>query len=82
MGVRYTVSAKRRFTTEKGPKLLSFDDLKNKKGIAFSRAHIYRLINKRKFPMAVRIGEARVAFLESEIDAWIDERIAERDAVA
>ncbi len=61
-------------------KLLGFDEVRNHKGIAFSRAHIYRLIKDGKFPKPVRLGENRVAFVADEIDAWINERIAERDA--
>lgn len=68
--------------TEKSPRLLSYDDLRNKKGIAFSRAHIYRMVAAGKFPKPVTIGEARIAWLDEEVEAWIDGRIAERDAVA
>ena len=31
------------------------------------------------FPKPVRIGKNSVAFVEAEIDAWIEARIAERD---
>ncbi|MPT25265.1 MAG: AlpA family phage regulatory protein [Starkeya sp.] len=31
------------------------------------------------FPQAVPLGEKRIAFLRSEVDAWIEERIADRD---
>ena len=35
-----------------------------------------------RFPKAIRLTEARVGYVESEIDEYIAERIAERDAVA
>ncbi len=43
----------------------------------YSKAWIYRLIADDKFPKQVKIGSRSVAFLESEIDGWIDQRIAE-----
>jgi prophage regulatory protein len=67
---------------KKSVKLLSFHDLRDKKGIAYSRAHIYRMVNAGKFPGYISIGEKRTAFVEEEIDQWIEERIAARDAAA
>ena len=32
-----------------------------------------------KFPNPVRVGKNTVAFVESEIDAWMEQRVAERD---
>lgn len=43
------------------------------------KAWIYRLIQQRRFPASVKIGSRSVAFVESEIDEWISQRIAERD---
>ncbi|NHB92948.1 helix-turn-helix transcriptional regulator [Photorhabdus cinerea] len=43
----------------------------------YSKAWIYRLIADDKFPKQVKIGTRSVAFVESEIDGWIDQRIAE-----
>lgn len=49
-----------------------------------SRSTIYRLIGLGKFPKPVSIsgpaGGKSVFWLQSEIDAWIQARIAERDA--
>ncbi|CAK9884224.1 MAG: hypothetical protein XXXJIFNMEKO3_00606 [Candidatus Erwinia impunctatus] len=47
----------------------------------YSKAWIYRLIKQQRFPKSVKIGSRAVAFVESEIDTWINERIAERDRV-
>lgn len=51
-----------------------------KERVTYSFAHTARLESEGKFPKRVRIGTGRVAYVESEIDAWIAQRIAERDA--
>ncbi|MGM7819959.1 helix-turn-helix transcriptional regulator [Yersinia enterocolitica] len=43
----------------------------------YSKAWIYRLISQRRFPQSVKIGTRSIAFIESEIDEWINQRIAE-----
>ncbi|RYM57871.1 dipicolinate synthase [Serratia liquefaciens] len=43
----------------------------------YSKAWIYRLISQKRFPSAVKIGTRSIAFIESEVDAWISQRIAE-----
>ncbi|WP_340620386.1 helix-turn-helix transcriptional regulator [Xenorhabdus siamensis] len=43
----------------------------------YSKAWIYRLIKEGQFPKQVKIGPRSVAFVESEIDGWVDQRIAE-----
>ncbi|MFD1984213.1 helix-turn-helix transcriptional regulator [Mesorhizobium newzealandense] len=35
-----------------------------------------------KFPQPVPLGDKRIAFVRSEVDAWIRERIAARRSVA
>jgi prophage regulatory protein len=62
-------------------RLLSPEDLKSK-GIDFDRTHLHELIRVGKFPKPVKIGLRRNAWVESEIDAWILQLIAERDGVA
>ena len=42
---------------------------------SFSKTHIYRLINAGKFPRQVPLGPHRVAFVESEVDAWVNARL-------
>lgn len=41
------------------------------KRTGISRASIYRLINKSKFPSPVKISANAIAFVESEVNAWI-----------
>jgi len=43
----------------------------------YSKAWIYALMSKGKFPQSVKIGTRAIAFIESEIDEWIEQRIAE-----
>jgi prophage regulatory protein len=50
------------------------------KGIRFSKVHMWRLERDGKFPRRVRTGQNRYGYLEQEVEDWIDERIAERDA--
>ncbi|WP_455811859.1 helix-turn-helix transcriptional regulator [Pseudomonas graminis] len=43
----------------------------------YGKAWIYRLISQDKFPKPIKIGSRSIAFVESEIDDWINQRIAE-----
>lgn len=43
----------------------------------YSKAWIYRLIKEQRFPQSVKIGSRSIAFIESEIEDWINQRIAE-----
>lgn len=46
----------------------------------YSRAHLDRLETEGRFPKRVRLGQARVAWVEEEVDDWIAARVAERDS--
>ena len=48
--------------------------------VTYSFAHTARLEAEGRFPKRVPIGRGRVAYVESEVQAWIAQRIAERDA--
>lgn len=48
----------------------------------YSKAWIYRLMSNREFPASVKLGSRSIAFVESEVDEWIAERIAARDKKA
>ena len=41
----------------------------------FCRSQIYRLINHGEFPKQIQIITDLVAWLESELEAWMEERI-------
>ena len=47
--------------------------------VLYSFAHIDRLEKAGKFPKRVRLGQNRVGWVESEVVAWIEERIRRRD---
>ena len=47
--------------------------------VCMSRTQLYRLINAGEFPKPVPIGRQRVAFLEAEVAAWIENRTRLRD---
>jgi predicted DNA-binding transcriptional regulator AlpA len=61
-------------------RLLSFRDLKELRGIKFSRRWIDRLIAEGKFPRPVRPGGGmHKAWFEHEIDQYLDDLAAARD---
>lgn len=47
-----------------------------------SRSEIYRRIAAGDFPQPVKIGQRSTAFNAAEVDRWIADRIAARDAKA
>lgn len=49
---------------------------------SLSRTTIWHKVKADEFPKPIELGGIRKAFIKSEIDAWIDSRIAERDEVA
>ncbi|WP_370548609.1 AlpA family transcriptional regulator [Edwardsiella tarda] len=56
-------------------KLLRLSEVLNRTG--YSRAWIYRLLKENRFPQSIKIGSRSIAFVESEVDDWINQRIAE-----
>jgi prophage regulatory protein len=42
--------------------------------VPFSIQHIYRLMHRGEFPLAVKVGAWRVAWKESEVLEWIESR--------
>jgi prophage regulatory protein len=50
------------------------------KGIAYSKPTLWRKERAGTFPKRVPIGASRYAYVESEIDDYIGEMIAARDA--
>ena len=41
------------------------------KRTGFGKAWVYRLISEGRFPAPVKIGVRAVAFVESEVDEWV-----------
>jgi predicted DNA-binding transcriptional regulator AlpA len=62
-------------------KLLSLDELRPKKGINYHTQHIKKLIKDGKFPRPIRLsGGKSIAFIEEEIDAYLEGLKAQRDS--
>jgi prophage regulatory protein len=59
-------------------KILSFGELNATHGIRYSRQHLSRLENARKFPRRVPVGEHHIGWVETEIDAYLEKRLTMR----
>ena len=62
------------------PRFLRVNQVANKTGV--SRSTIYLYLSEGRFPRPVHISERLVVWVESEVDAWMQERIATRKAAA
>lgn len=47
---------------------------------SLSRTQINNYRNQGRFPVAVPLGDKRIAFVAAEVDQWICDRIAAREA--
>ncbi|HCA7568128.1 helix-turn-helix transcriptional regulator [Klebsiella quasipneumoniae] len=54
-------------------RLIRLPEVLNRTGLC--KAWIYRLISRDEFPSPIKLGERAIAFLESDINKWIDEKI-------
>jgi prophage regulatory protein len=63
-------------------RFLTFPELRPQKGITYSRHHLRRKCNAGEFPKPVPLSEQRIAWLEDEIDAWIEAKAAQRKGAA
>jgi prophage regulatory protein len=59
--------------------LVTKKELKSVFGVPYTFQHIARLEAAGQFPKRVRLGACRVAWVAEEVQAWIDERVANRD---
>lgn len=59
-------------------RLIRRKEVQTKTGLGASS--IYAMMQQGTFPKAVNISERRVAWIESEVDTWIAERIANHRA--
>ena len=44
-----------------------------------SRSSVYLLINQAKFPAPVKLGRRMSAWVESELDRWLEEKVSARN---
>ncbi|MGX5835748.1 dipicolinate synthase [Aeromonas piscicola] len=56
-------------------KLLRLSEVLERTG--YSRSWIYRLISDNSFPQPIKIGSRSIAFVENEVEGWINQRIAD-----
>lgn len=63
--------------SEKSRTLIRRPRVEEKTGLG--RSAIYEMIADGLFPRPVPLGSKSVGWIEHEVDAWIDARIAERD---
>lgn len=61
-------------------KLIKMPQVRGNTGL--SKSHIYALAQKGEFPKPIKLSERSSAWVESEVQEWIDNRIAERDQEA
>ncbi|MBS9438640.1 AlpA family transcriptional regulator [Photorhabdus noenieputensis] len=54
-------------------KLIRLNEVLNRTG--YSKSWTYKLIDKGEFPKPVKIGPRSIAFIEGEINEWIEQRI-------
>ncbi len=45
-----------------------------------SRSSIYRLEAQGRFPKRIKIGDHASGYLQSEVEAWIEDRVNDREA--
>ena len=48
--------------------------------VKYSPQHIARLEKAGQFPKRLQLGQNRVAWMMSEVEEWIEDRIKKRDA--
>lgn len=59
----------------KGAKFVNLKQVKER--TTLSHSSIYRLMAKNKFPHSINLIGRRIAWIESEVQEWIDDKIAE-----
>lgn len=47
---------------------------------AIGRSSLFAMVARNEFPRPVKVLGRRIAFVESEVTAWLTQRLAERDA--
>ncbi len=61
-------------------RLIRRTEVQSKTGLGASS--IYAMMKQGKFPQCISLSERRVAWLESDIDQWIAERVASHKATS
>jgi predicted DNA-binding transcriptional regulator AlpA len=59
-------------------RIVTFNGLKAK-GIPYCREQVRRKEKAGDFPLHIPLSDRRIAWIEAEIDSWIEQRAAMRD---
>ena len=59
------------------PRIIGWSELKSI--VPYTRQHILRLERAGKFPKRIRVGANRIGWLLSDIEEWIEGRVALRN---
>jgi prophage regulatory protein len=46
---------------------------------ALGRSSIYKFMSENRFPQTISLGDRAVAWVETEIHDWMNERLSQRD---
>ena len=65
--------------SKRSVRFLTFPELRSR-GVPFCRDYVRMLVREGKFPRPVQISAKRIGWIEAEITAWAEARVAERDA--
>lgn len=61
--------------TPRDDRVLRWPEVQQRTGLC--RSHVHSLAAKSKFPAPIKLGGRASGWLESEVNAWIAERVAE-----
>jgi prophage regulatory protein len=61
-------------------KVLTFSELQRIKGIPYCRDHLRRKVNAGEFPKPIELGDHRIAWIEEEVDAYLEALVAKRSS--
>ncbi len=61
-------------------KIMRLNEVMARTGLG--RSSIYKFIAAGTFPKPIPLGDRAVGWLEEELEKWIADRVAERDALA
>jgi prophage regulatory protein len=60
-------------------RLLDYSDLRPRKGISYTRRHLKRKCDAGSFPKPIPVSDTKIAWIEEEIDDWLEARKRLRD---
>jgi predicted DNA-binding transcriptional regulator AlpA len=69
-----TLEAAAASTQTETSRLIAPRELRERYGITYTRAWLWRLAQNGDFPPPIRLGGNRIAYREDEIRAWINSR--------